>query len=221
MALEPAGTGPIPLTPDVGTTSRRYADGRVTPIGRWLIAVEELHEGADLGTAWWRSRRRLRKGRGPRRPARTSSRRHGPPRTDRWLAWLAWDHPSMPWDRSELWVAVDRRERRGVALGSTVTGGRGVRTIGRPTALVSGRGPGLRRRPQWLVVAEPADRRTSRTLSSWSDLEAEFHAPDWVLGQATMAELSDGISVVAAAPGRTRWCGSLPAPPERTARGGR
>ena len=31
----------------------------------------------------------------------------------RWLAWVGWDHPSMPWDSSGLWLAAHRGVRDG------------------------------------------------------------------------------------------------------------
>ena len=40
------------------------------------------------------------------------------------LAWLSWNHPSMPWDESELWVA-DLRAGGSVAAPHKIAGGRG------------------------------------------------------------------------------------------------
>ncbi len=42
------------------------------------------------------------------------------------------------------------------------------------------------------MVAEPARRRTGPDPVELVHLEAEFHAPDWILGQSTIAELADG-----------------------------
>ena len=42
---EPGGD-PVPITPDTGGRDR-YADGRITPDGRWLICVRERHPEPD------------------------------------------------------------------------------------------------------------------------------------------------------------------------------
>ena len=42
---EPGGD-PVPITPDSGGRDR-YADGRITPDGRWLICVRERHPEPD------------------------------------------------------------------------------------------------------------------------------------------------------------------------------
>ena len=72
-----------------------------------------------------RASRRRRRGQRPRRAPdrrRLRARRSSPTGHDFFagprlsadgtrLAWLSWDHPRMPWDGTELWVARDRRRR--------------------------------------------------------------------------------------------------------------
>ena len=65
----------------------------------------------------------------------------------RWLAWVAWDHPSMPWDSSELWVARLEdvgRHRSWASNGRRVAGG-GESRWASPAG--AGREPAVRRRP--------------------------------------------------------------------------
>lgn len=95
---------PITATPSQ-PAGVRWADGRATPDGRWLVAVRESHEqGAE-----------------PRNEVVALDLTHGgehvlvtgrdfvaSPRLSpdgSQVAWLAWDHPFMPWDSAELWVA--------------------------------------------------------------------------------------------------------------------
>jgi dipeptidyl aminopeptidase/acylaminoacyl peptidase len=100
------GTEPWPVTPEPPEPNAlRYADGDVSRDGRVVVCVRERHEAgevvnelvafpADGSTA-------------PRAIA-SGHDFYAAPRLDpdgRRLAWLAWDHPRMPWDGTELRVA--------------------------------------------------------------------------------------------------------------------
>ena len=100
--LAPGGD-PEALTPDVAT---RYADMRLDAGRRRLIAVREDHrgdgeavnsivaislDGDDAGTVLVAGYDFF------------SAPRLSPDGTQ--LAWLSWNHPNMPWDGTELWVA--------------------------------------------------------------------------------------------------------------------
>ncbi|MFQ5665045.1 MAG: S9 family peptidase [Candidatus Binatia bacterium] len=97
------------------------------------------------------------------------------------LAWLAWNHPNMPWDGSELWVAeltaqgVTRQARR-------IAGGAGESIF----------------QPEWSpgsVLHFVSDRTGWWNLSRWRgerceplcERAAEFGRPQWVFGQSTYA----------------------------------
>ena len=103
--LDGAGSEPRAITPEPAEPNAlRYADGVVTPDGATVICVREQHGGGEVlnelvalpadGSA---EPRVLVSGHdffmAPRLDP-TGSR----------LAWLAWDHPRMPWDGTELWV---------------------------------------------------------------------------------------------------------------------
>ncbi len=122
-------------SPDGGWASR-YADGRVTPSGE----VARVGGGASPSavgpsTGWWRcrfaSRVAHRAAWCPWLTTGTSWPPRGPSPDGRWVAWVAWDHPSMPWDRSELWLGrleegsgtIRLHDRRRVAGGGEVSVG--------------------------------------------------------------------------------------------------
>jgi len=100
------------------------------------------------------------------------------------LAWIAWRHPDMPWDGSELWLAE-------VVADGTLSG---ARCIG------GGRDEAVQQ-PLWSPEGELhfiSDRNGWWNLYRWRDgaaqplcpLPAEFGQPPWVLGLATYAFVS-------------------------------
>lgn len=88
---------PRPLTPAFG----QAASPVVSPDGRWLAYVHHL-DGDDrlavVDTAGRRWPQILAQGRDFYMQPRWSP-------NGRHLAWVAWDHPDMPWDGAGLWVA--------------------------------------------------------------------------------------------------------------------
>lgn len=103
-AHEPQAITPTPPTP----RAWRYADGRVTPDGRWLVCVRERHEGPDVATDVHNELVAIPTD-GSADPVVlvADSDFVAAPRISRdgrQVAWLAWNHPNMPWDATELWV---------------------------------------------------------------------------------------------------------------------
>ena len=106
---------------------------------------------------------------------------YGAPRLSpdgRRLAWLSWDHPRMPWDGTELWVA-------------NADGSEGQRVAGGPEESIV--------QPAW----SPDGRlHWASDRSGWWNLyrdgeplypaEAEFAMPLWVFGQSMYAFMDDG-----------------------------
>jgi dipeptidyl aminopeptidase/acylaminoacyl peptidase len=108
---------------------------------------------------------------------------------------VAWDHPDMPWDAGELLVRdVDPSSMTPIGEPRVVAGGPGE-SVGQPAWQSDGRLRFVSDRRGWWqpYVAEPATGALSGPLIAE---EAEFHGPDWVLGQATMAELPGGSLVL-------------------------
>ena len=194
-------TGPLALTPEVDLTgaSTRYADGSETPSGQWFVCVEE-EVSAD------RTRHRVVA------VATDGSERVVPlvddtdfvaaPRISpdgQLLAWMAWDHPSMPWDSSEIRVAqiLEQAGSITVADARRMAGGEGI-AVGQPRWCHDGALLFVDDRTGWWLpyrVGSLAGQPDVTSAEPLVDLEAEFHAPDWTLGQATVAELPDGSLV--------------------------
>jgi dipeptidyl aminopeptidase/acylaminoacyl peptidase len=105
--IEPGGP-PVPITPaPPRPRAWRYADGRLTPDGRWVICVRERHEGTTSGEV--HNELVAFPADGSAAPSTIHAGRDfvAAPRVSRdgrQLAWIAWDHPNMPWDSTELWL---------------------------------------------------------------------------------------------------------------------
>jgi dipeptidyl aminopeptidase/acylaminoacyl peptidase len=103
--LDPDGE-PYPITPEPGAPAAlRYADGRVTPDGRWIVSVRESHAGETVTNELV-----ILPADGSAAPRTIASGRdfYATPRVSpdgARLAWIEWDHPRMPWDGTELMLA--------------------------------------------------------------------------------------------------------------------
>lgn len=189
------GKPPAPLSPDVEKSKLRYADGRIdSGRGVWigvredhrtegkqavntLVAIDlacggegfVLHSGYDF----------------------YSSPRLSP--DGKQLAWLAWNHPHMPWVESELWVADFQGHQ--IANAKRVAGGR---ANGKSISLFQ---------PEWspsgtlYFVSDESGwwnlyRRTAGgVIERVIDRAAEFGQPQWIFGLSTYAFVSESEAV--------------------------
>ena len=110
------------------------------------------------------------------------------------LAWLAWNHPSMPWDESELWVAelddagAPRDARR-------VAGGRGE-SIFQPEWSPAGVLHFVSDRSGfWNLYRLRTDGRSAPEAEALCPREAEFGMPQWVFGMTTYGFADEGVIV--------------------------
>src|SRR5262249_54364442 len=97
----------------------------------------------------------------------------------RQLAWLQWNHPNMPWDGTELWLADvgtlgELGERRRVAGGP-------AESVFQPEWSPDGRLHFVSDRTGWWNLYRYEDGRTESLL----DCKAEFGAPQWVFRMST------------------------------------
>jgi dipeptidyl aminopeptidase/acylaminoacyl peptidase len=134
------------------------------------------------------------------------------------VAVVAWDHPDMPWDASLLLVLPLTRHACAAhadpgahdvltpAAAATSVAGGAAESIGQPAWRNDGSLRFVSDRNGWWqpYLATPATLATTGTLATSGGKaepvllavdEAEFHGPDWVLGQRTMAEQPDDMLV--------------------------
>ncbi len=163
-----------------GTSPRaRYADFDLSPRGRWLVGVEEEHrEGVeaenrivafDLQAG---TRRVVAAGHDFVSNPRFS------PRGDR-LAYLAWEHPHMPWDGTALYVTPfgsggETGTPRAVAGGP-------AESVFQPSFSPGGRLTFVSDRSGWWNLYQERD----SGIVSLCSLEAEFGLPQWVFGMSS------------------------------------
>src|SRR5262245_25763578 len=86
--------------------SLRYADGRATPDGKWIVCVRERHEEGREATN--EIVVMPADGAGTARVIQSGYDFYSFPRIradGMKLTWNCWRHPQMPWDGTELWTA--------------------------------------------------------------------------------------------------------------------
>ena len=182
-----------PVTPPFG----KAASPVVSPDGRWVVYVHHDDEGLDRlamvdaeGKCWPQV---LAEGHDFYMQPRLSP-------DGRRLAWIAWDHPNMPWDGTQLFVAPLAAQESGPPR------------LGQPQVVAGG--------PE-IAVFQPEFAPDGRTIlyvsdeTGWGriaacDLESgqrrwltedgvEYGAPAWVQGMRNYAVSADGRYVTAAA----------------------
>src|SRR5699024_4649328 len=101
------------------------------------------------------------------------------PQGDR-LVWLAWNHPHMPWDQTELWQAgIDAQGR----IGAPVLLHAGEReSLFGPFFAPDGRLHVVSDADNWWNIHRQAD---DGSLQQLTREQAEFGLPQWVFGQKT------------------------------------
>lgn len=113
----------------------------------------------------------------------------------RFLAWLEWRHPNMPWDGTELKVAVlDAAGRPGQP--TTVAGGP-ADWVAQPRWSPDGRLHWVAEPDEWMNIYRAANPGIpAGQPENLTPVPAEFAEPDWQFGQAGYGFAADG-SVVA------------------------
>ena len=194
---------PITPEPDVPAADR-YADGCVTPDGRWTTCIRETHaEGGAvrneiviLPTDGSSLPRTLVAG----NDFYAFPRLH-PDGTH--LAWVEWGHPKMPWDGTELWVA-DIGPEREITHATRVAGGHDE-SIFQPRWSPRGDLHFVSDRTGWwnlYAVHEGA-------VSPLCPREAEFGGPQWVFGLSRYTFLGDGTLICSFTQNGSDHLGSL------------
>lgn len=187
-----AGSQPEPITPEPAIArGDRYADGVVTPDGRWIICVRERHaEGQEaanhlviLPSDGSAAPRVLADGHDFYSFPRLS------PDGSR-LAWTCWDHPRMPWDGTELWVAdlamADLGRAQSLTNARRVAGGPEV-SVFQPSFSPAGTLHFVSDRTGWwnLYAELRDDREGTIEVEALAPQDVEFGVPQWVFGLST------------------------------------
>ncbi len=103
------------------------------------------------------------------------------------LAWLTWNHPDMPWDATELWIA-QVHEDGSLLQAHIVVGGEGE-SIVQPEWSPNGELHFISDRTGWWNLYRLRD-DTSQALYP---MEAEFARPQWVFNLSTYAFAAPGV----------------------------
>uniref|UniRef100_A0A0D6QWF8 Peptidase S9 prolyl oligopeptidase catalytic domain-containing protein n=1 Tax=Araucaria cunninghamii TaxID=56994 RepID=A0A0D6QWF8_ARACU len=182
---------PVPLTPDYGGPIVRYADGVVDlQLGRYITVREDHRENKSNPSATIVSVELS--GDQIKEPhiLVSGSDFYAFPRLTmdgRKIAWIAWSHPNMPWDKAELWVGYLSAD--GTIKKQVCIAGNDPNMIESPTE------------PTWSPQGElffVTDRKNGFwNLYKWVEstnevqalypLDAEFTRPSWLFGNRSYA----------------------------------
>jgi len=192
--LDP-GTDPVRLTPPAPPgEAHRYADARPVAGGRFVVSLRERHHDGGVDDEVVAVDRLGQLDPTVLVAGRDFLAAPRPAPDGRRLAWVAWDHPNMPWDGSELWVAdLDVPDLDGAGAvpsvsGPTCVAGGPDESVGQPTWA----GEGL-----WFVSDrsgwwQPFLWRRGEQARRLATDEVDFATADWVLGQAAIDVRDDG-----------------------------
>ena len=189
--IDPGASAPVPITP---AGPWRYADLRFDASRRRFVAVREDH-GRDGEPANEIVEVPLDGDREPRvlvtGPDFVAAPRVSPDGSR--LAWLEWDHPSMPWESTRLRVApIDADGSLGR---SDLAAGGPDESIAQPEWSADGTLHLVSDRTGWWNLYRLVE---GPRLEPIAPLEAEFADPAWIFGRSSYGFLGDG-SIVAVA----------------------
>jgi len=166
--------------------SSRYADGRVTPDGNWIICVRERH-GAG--------REAVNEIVGLRADGSSDAKViaqgydfYSSPRISpdgRYLAWTCWRHPQMPWDGTELWTGELAGD--GSLTHPRHIAGSSNESIFQPEWSPDGTLYFISDRTGWWNLYAERAKNIVRVL----EIDAEIGVPQWLFGYSRYAFLSN------------------------------
>jgi dipeptidyl aminopeptidase/acylaminoacyl peptidase len=102
------------------------------------------------------------------------------------LAWLSWNHPNMPWDGTELWLA--ELDAGGAIRNARCIAGGASESVFQPQFAPDGTLYFVSDRNGWWNLHRLRDGR----VKCVHERRAEFGLPQWVFGMSTYAFVADG-----------------------------
>ena len=176
--LESATTTPLPIS---APGNIRYADGTLDTRRRRLITVAENHELSSSDPVGSLIALDI-DGTHPPQTLVSGSDFYSSPSLSpdgNHIAWLSWNHPSMPWDGTELWIA--RVELNGSLTHAERIAGGKEESIFQPSWAPDGRLHFVSDKTGWWNLYA----HQSGTNKPLIAIEAEFGRPQWVFGNPT------------------------------------
>ena len=182
------GGQPEPITPE--GVDLRYGDGKIDSSRNWLICVREDHRDSEREAVNTVVALDIDGG-GEGEVLVDGSDFYGYPSVSpdgSRIAWMSWDHPNMPWDTSELWVAEIQDD--GTLAEATKVAGEEGESVFQPEWSPDGTLHFVSDRTGWWNLY----RWRGGQIESMAPMQAEFGAPAWALGTHTFAfESADRI----------------------------
>ncbi|MBV1910769.1 MAG: S9 family peptidase [Kangiellaceae bacterium] len=177
----------------------RYADYTITPNQQFLICVRETHENNQVVNeliAIDLFQKYTSNGNSHIRVLHTGFDFYSAPRLTKnahRLSWTCWNHPDMPWDASELWVADFHRDGS-LDAAHRITGGNPAnilreekgfaeqqRSVSQPLWSEDGVLHFISDASGWTNLYSCRD----GLLNALAPIDREFGIPQWVLGTST------------------------------------
>ncbi len=189
LRCDRTGADPVAITPEPPSPNAlRYADGAVSPDGRTIVCVRERHEGGDVANELVAF---PADGSAAPRVVASGHDFFAAPRFDpsgKRLSWLCWDHPRMPWDGTELFVADI--EAGGAVSGARRVAGGAEESIIEPRWSPSGLLHFSSDRSGFWNLYRVEPDGSERALTSLEDGEIGF--PSWTFDMRRYTFLDDG-----------------------------
>jgi dipeptidyl aminopeptidase/acylaminoacyl peptidase len=180
LGEEPRALTPKPDSP----AALRYADMRVTPDGAAVLCVREVHGEGEAANEIVSI---PLDGSGETTVLAAGRDFYSFPRPSPdgcQLAWTCWDHPNMPWDGTELWLAP-----LGDLAAARLVAGGPAESVFQPQWSPDGVLHFASDRDGWWNLQRLEDDGSVTALSAE---RAELAHPQWLFGGATFAFLDDG-----------------------------